>query len=92
MASFPVDANGQRIKTDILVAGFIKDAMSEHKLEIPDEIIGLCFLFCFIKVCDQWDRSLCHETIEIDGECATISDQFNYDLGCCTLFIRNPNN
>ena len=82
MASFSVDSNGQRIKTNILVSGFIKNIMNEHKLDIPDDIIGVCFLFWLIKTCDAWDQSLCHESVNIDGSCAMMSD----DSECCTLF------
>ena len=70
MALFAVDSNGQRIKTDILVCGYVRNIMDEYKIEIPDEIIGLCFLFWFIQVCDEWDEALYdEERIEIDGLC-----------------------
>ena len=73
MESFTVDSHGKRIKTDILVCGYVRDMMNEYKLEIPDEIIGLCFLFWFIKVCDQWDESLCDtELTDIDGSCCKL--------------------
>ena len=65
-----VDSNGKIIQTDILISGYVRNIMDECKLEIPDEIIALCFLFWFIKVCDQWDELL-HDTerIEVDGLC-----------------------
>ena len=83
MASFHVDSNGERIKTDILVSGYIKNAMKQHRLEIPDEIIGLCFLFWLIKVCDQWDAASSHDEINIKGQYAEVSTKHN---GWRTLF------
>ena len=70
MALFTVDSNGQRIKTDTLVCGYVRNIMDIYNLEIPDEIIALCFLFWIIKVCDQWDGALYDKKrIEIDGSC-----------------------
>ena len=90
MTSFSVDSSGQRIKTDILVSGYVRDVMNHHKIEIPDEIVGLCFLFWLITVCDEWDKSLCHnEWVDIDGSCVTITDKYKYgrtDVWCYTLF------
>lgn len=76
------DSNGGRIQTDILVCGYIDNAMKEYNIEIPDEIIGLCFLFWLIKICDDWDQSLCDmDYFDIDGPCAKLNS-FKY----CTLF------
>ena len=74
MASFNVDSNGKRIKTDILVCGYIRHIMNNHKLQVPDEITGLCYLFWLIQVCDVWDKSLCSVNVEIAGSCARLSD------------------
>ena len=62
MASF-----AGRIQTDILVCGYVKHIMNIYQIQIPDEIIGLCFLFWLIKPCDEWDSSLCHKSISING-------------------------
>lgn len=97
MASF--DSNGERIKTDILVFGYIRNVMNECKIEIPDEIVRVCFLFWFMNVCDQWDKALCHHGyVDIDESCAKLNDEyknseFTSTDWCCTLFgtqsVRN---
>ena len=85
MASSLVGLDGQRIKTDILVSGFIRDVMNEHIIEIPDEIIGLCFLFWFIDVCDEWDISLCDKKwVDINDSSFKLIES-----RCCTLFGKH---
>ena len=68
MAHFAVDCEGKRIETDILVAGYINEHMNQYELQIPDDIIGICFLFWFIKVCDEWDREHLPGAVKIDGQ------------------------
>ena len=65
------DANGDRIKTDILVAGYVRHGANEFHMDIPDDIIKLCFLFWLLTVCDEWDKSMkhpSHEAMKIDGD------------------------
>ena len=73
MASCSVDSNGRTIQTDILVYGYIRNVMEEHQLEIPDEIIGVCFVFWFIQTCDAWDESLCTDFAAINGQYAKLN-------------------
>ena len=61
---------------DSLVYGYIREKMKEYKLVLPEEIIKLCFEFWFLNVSDEWDKSLCHELVDIDGQCFKISDKF----------------
>ena len=90
MPSFSVDSTGQRIRTDILVTGYARDVMNKFQIAIPDEIIGLCFLFWFITISDEFDESLSNsQWVDIDGSCAKLND--NYECGrrgiwCCTVF------
>ena len=87
MACVSVDSNGRRIKTDILVMGYIRDIMDQNKLDIPDEIIALCFLFWFINVCDEWDKTLCHEEyVDIEGSCARINTEIEITGASVTMF------
>ena len=58
MATLQVDANGIRIKTDILTSGYITQHIEKQfQVLIPPEIKALCFEYWFIKVCDEWDKS-----------------------------------
>ena len=68
MATFSVDANGQRIKTDILVSGYMRQFDEKHKLFIPIDINKVCFQYWLIPVCDEWDRKLSFNNIHIDGQ------------------------
>lgn len=81
MASVAVDKNGSSITTDILVSGHVRNCMKEYAFDIPDEIIGILFIFWFIPFCDEWERSLIDERVKIDKQCATLTDN-----GSCTLF------
>ena len=38
--SFSVDGNGDRIKSHILVAGFVHKSVEENNIAIPDELIA----------------------------------------------------
>ena len=75
MSLFAVDSQGNRIETDILVAGYIRNVASEYNLSIPEDINGICFLFWLIKVCDEWDRKSSAESIKIDGQFAKTTEQ-----------------
>ena len=74
MSTLSVDSAGNRITTDILIAGYVHDFEREFTLEssIPNEIIGVIFMFWFVDVCDDWDTSLCGEEFDIDGEYAKL--------------------
>ena len=85
MTSPSLDSDGKMIKTDILVSGYVRNAMNEYnyKVEIPEEIISLVFLFWFIQICDEWDGSLSHDRfVEIDGSTAKVRNRF----GTCSMF------
>ena len=68
MAQFTVDAKGNRIKTDILVSGYVRENAKQYELSIPVDINKICFLFWFIQVCDKWDKQYLTEYIGIDDE------------------------
>ena len=74
MTGFQVDANGSRIKTDILTSGYLRqDIEKKFKILIPTEIKGLCFEYWFIKICDEWDKSYHAENpdvVQFDGPIA----------------------
>lgn len=70
MSTFIVDANCQRVTTDVLIAGFTHEASKVYKIAIANEIIGVIFMFWYIEVCDEWDRSFCADSINIVGSCA----------------------
>ena len=88
MSSLCFDANGNRIQTDVLVSGYIREFTNECNSDIPSDIIKLCFLFWFIDVCDEWDKSLCHQLVDINGGCFKLSDNiaFSDKIYCCTAF------
>ena len=56
MAAFAVDSNGKRIKSDILVNGWIRIISLNWRLPIPADISRICFDFWLIKVFDEWDK------------------------------------
>ena len=71
MTAVCYDANGDRIKTDILVEGYVRHVANGFNMDIPDDIIKLCFLFWLVTVCDEWDKSMkhpSHEAMKIDGD------------------------
>ena len=68
MSSSCFDAHGNRVKTDILVAGYVRDGTGNVTVDIPVDIIQICFTFWFIDICDQWDKSLCNEHVMIDRD------------------------
>ena len=73
MATFAVDGEGKRIKTDILVSGGIRDIAKEYKLLIPHDINGICFDYWLIKECDHWDKSRLAVNAVIDGQIVKLS-------------------
>ena len=73
MSSVAVDSKGQRLMTDVLIAGFTHRASKLYGISIPNEIIGVIFMFWFIDVCDEWDESLSGEPVTIDGQCAKMT-------------------
>ena len=68
------DSNGHRVKTDIVVTGFIRKVSKEIPMEIPNDIIHLCFLFWLIDICDEWDKSISDENLVIEGGIVKSSD------------------
>ena len=56
MSFFTVDADGKRIKTDILVSGWIRDFGKLTQLLIPNDVTKICFMYWLIKCCDEWLR------------------------------------
>ena len=71
MALFTFDKNGDRIKTDILVVGYIRNISKECKLLIPVEITSICFDYWLIKFCDVWNKQFLAENAVINGQLAT---------------------
>lgn len=71
-----MDADGKRIKTDILCRRYIHESLDRYNIVIPDEIIGVIFMFWLIDICDEWDQSLCHKLVDIDGAVFKIKQGF----------------
>ena len=72
MTAFTVDSNGNRIKTDILVSGWIRELGKKYSLLIPRDINTICFMYWLITICDKWDHEyINHQDIEINGQVAT---------------------
>ena len=84
MSTLAVDAEGNRIETDILVCGYIREKSEQYRLSIPGDINSICFLFWLIKVCDQWDSKYASKYIKIDGHVVeSIKDvQYTSVYGC----------
>ena len=73
MTALQVDSNGNRIKTDILTAGYVRQEVeNKHKVVIPKEIKGLCFEFWFIDYCDEWDANYNEDNVEFKGQIAKL--------------------
>ena len=70
MATWSVDADGNTIETDILVAGYIREFEKKSKLAIPQELNGICFQFWLIideegeALMARWDRLIREEKRE----------------------------
>ena len=78
--SMPVcDNNGNRITTDILVSGYIREMMN---IDIPSEIIHICFVFWLIDVCDTWNKCISHPDVIIDAQYA----KPEFDGHKCTVY------
>ena len=73
---FPVNANGKRIKTDILVVGWVREFSISNKLIIPKDITNTCFVFWLLKVCDEWDKyySTAHYRFSNDSVSLQVKD------------------
>lgn len=87
MATFSTDRDGQRIVTDILVAGYIRNISKQYNLAIPHDINGICFEFWIIRVSDEWDQSLIGKHIKIDGQLVQLSKdrKFGSCFGCYSI-------
>ena len=79
--SASLDSSGNRIVSDILIAGFTHESTIEYNIAIPDEIIGVIVMFWFVDVCDEWDKSLADEAVIIDGQCVKLEKS-----KMCTIF------
>ena len=87
MSSVAVDSRGQRIVSDVLIAGFTHEASKLYGMTIPNEVIGVIFIFWFIDVCDEWDKSLSHESVNIVGQCAKMTKDTH-----CSIFGKQSIN
>ena len=67
---FTVDKEGNRIKTNVLTSGYLRQEMENiHKILILSDLKKLCFQYWFMNICDQWDVELCkHKDIAMDEE------------------------
>ena len=74
MSRLAVDAEGKRIKTDILVSSYIRENGKKCELLIPDDINKICFEFWLIKICDEWDKKYIYSGVTIDGDIAKYSN------------------
>ena len=80
---FAVNSNGKRIKTDILVVGWLRRFSKIMKLLIPDAITQMCFDYWLITICDEWDENYCSEYTTIKNEIAIMSTDdplYSYDV------------
>lgn len=81
-----VDAHGNRIKTDILVTGFIRQIGKEYKLLIPEDINGICFQYWFIKVSDEWDKEFSSQNVKFDCQSVKLDqDEVASIYGCLSI-------
>ena len=87
MASACVYYKGKRIKTDILVSGWIRNIKRRNKVSMPRDIIELCFKFWFIDICDEWDKKYIDESdVTLQGQCITMKDTWNPESGAQRSF------
>ena len=83
MATFSVAADGKRIKTDVLVAGYIRNLSKKYEFLIPGDINGICFKYWLITVCDEWDKELSSDRAEINNQTITSKvTEFASMYGC----------
>ena len=86
MAPWAVDAGGKRIKTNILVSGYVREGGEEYKLLIPADVNCICFAFWLIKVCDEWDEELSGNNIKFDGQIAKcLRKRYTAIYGCHSI-------
>ena len=86
MPSFTVDSEGKRIKTDILVSGYIRECGTKCTLLIPLEINQICFEFWLIKVCDEWDKQFSSTDAEIKGyDVVSKNNKLKSIYGCLSV-------
>ena len=88
MTTFAVDSKGKRIKTDILVSGWIRNIAKQNKLLIPQDINGICFEYWLLKECDHWDKSRLAINTEIDEQIVKlrcIGDKQASTFGCHSI-------
>lgn len=71
-SSVVVDGS-DNVTTEILVAGYTRETIETFKIVMPNEIIGVIFMFWFIDIGDEWDQSLSHEAVTIVGQCAKLT-------------------
>ena len=64
-AFYAVDSHRKRIKTDVLVSGYIRNTARDHGLLIPDGINTICFEYWIVRVCDVWDQEFSSKLIKI---------------------------
>ena len=69
-----VDSNGDRLKTNILISGYLRNCGKKYGLLIPDDMTSICFEYRLIEVCDVWDTK--YNANLIDSQ--TVTFQQNY--------------
>ena len=83
----------KKIKSDIVVFGYIREQIIEqYKINIPMQMIKLCYLFWFIDTCDKWDKSLCHQIVQINGSSVKLDDDVEWTPErpmLCTIYGCN---
>ena len=72
--NFVIDSNGNRIITDILVTGYIKEIEKIIKIYIPTGIKKLIFDYWLINICDEWlvTEKLTTDVIKVNGFCIDV--------------------
>ena len=75
MAFHVHDQNGEIVKSDILVTGYIRqDVEKDMSQEIPNELYQLCYLYWLYNVCDSWNSKFQKDDIiKTDGDKITLS-------------------
>ena len=72
MAFHTRDESGNRIDSDILVSGYIRQQIEvKQNKEIPIELKHLCYQYWLFTACDSWCNKY-HELIQIEGDIITI--------------------
>lgn len=51
-----VDSEGNIITTDILISGYVHNVNKKLDLSIPDDIVGIVFMFWFIDYCNVYSE------------------------------------